>query len=144
MANPNQDRLKTLLYTMAQAIKELQENGPGGGEGGTGAPGEDGREVEFRVDNGYIQWQYVGDAEWQNLIALSELQGPQGEPGQDGQSDIFTINTEDNALEIADEDGNIVLAVTEGGHLKTTEFDSEEINNTLSEILLRLEALEEK
>ena len=89
----NQDRLKTLLSTMAQAIKELQENGAGG-EGGTGAPGEDGREVEFRVDSDYIQWHYVGDAEWENLIALFELQGPQGEPGQDGQSDIFTINTE--------------------------------------------------
>lgn len=52
--------------------------------GGTseGTPGADGREVTLRVSGGYIQWQYVGETSWTNLIALSELTG---DPGTDGR-----------------------------------------------------------
>ena len=46
---------------------------------GNGAPGEDGREVELRTSGGYIQWRYVGDASWLNLIATSTLTGEDGE-----------------------------------------------------------------
>lgn len=34
------------------------------------AVGEDGKKVEFRVLNGYLQWKYVDDATWTNLIQL--------------------------------------------------------------------------
>ncbi|MCK7488532.1 MAG: hypothetical protein MZU97_25840 [Bacillus subtilis] len=33
----------------------------------------DGREVLMQVANGYIQWQYVGDQTWNNLIRHPHL-----------------------------------------------------------------------
>lgn len=49
-----------------------------------GAPGASGREVEFRTTATHIQWRYVGSLTWTDLILLTELQGPQGEPGPPG------------------------------------------------------------
>lgn len=48
--------------------------------------GGNGRELELQVGNGYIQWRYKGEEEWNNLISITELQvqGPQGIPGRDG------------------------------------------------------------
>lgn len=45
----------------------------------TGATGADGREIIFRTTDTHIQWQYDGDAEWTDLIALSDLKGADGE-----------------------------------------------------------------
>lgn len=36
------------------------------------AKGEDGRETTFRVNNGVLEWKYVGDSEWIQLIVLEE------------------------------------------------------------------------
>lgn len=47
-------------------------------KGQTGASGDDGREVELQVTTTHIQWRYVGDTVWINLIALSELKGADG------------------------------------------------------------------
>lgn len=47
----------------------------------TGGDGADGREVQLRVDSGYIQWKYDTDSQWTNLLALSDLKG---DPGEDG------------------------------------------------------------
>lgn len=55
-------------------------NGIGGGTGTSG------REVELRSDGTNIQWRYVGDTAWQNLVALADLQGTQGIPGGTGAS----------------------------------------------------------
>jgi hypothetical protein len=49
----------------------------------TGTDGADGREIELRVDGGYIQWRYVGGS-WNNLMAVSVVAGPQGERGPQG------------------------------------------------------------
>lgn len=49
-----------------------------------GAPGASGREVELRTTATHIQWRYVGSLTWTDLILLTELQGPQGEPGPPG------------------------------------------------------------
>ena len=46
--------------------------------------GADGREVSLRSANGYIQWRYP-DTEWENLVALSTLQGAKGTDGADGK-----------------------------------------------------------
>lgn len=40
-------------------------------------------DIDFRVDNGQIQWSQGGDA-WDNLISVSELTGLQGEKGDKG------------------------------------------------------------
>lgn len=55
------------------------------GENGTdGQDGTNGREIEMQVTDTYIQWRYVGDTTWYNLIALSELKGTKGDKGDTG------------------------------------------------------------
>ncbi|MDY0063672.1 MAG: InlB B-repeat-containing protein [Bacilli bacterium] len=44
----------------------------------TAEPGEDGREVEMNVVDGYIVWRYAGDTAWTNLVALTAITGPAG------------------------------------------------------------------
>jgi hypothetical protein len=39
---------------------------------------QDGKRIVFRLDSGYIQWQYAGAKTWTNLVALVDLQGPPG------------------------------------------------------------------
>jgi len=46
--------------------------------------GANGREVEISKNATHIQWRYVGDTQWQDLIAISELVGPQGPQGLTG------------------------------------------------------------
>ena len=60
--------------------------------------GADGKQVELRVEGGYIQWKYDADSDWQNLIALSALQGikgdkgDKGDPGEDGDTPYIGDN----------------------------------------------------
>lgn len=63
----------------------IGEKGMSGLDGLDGANGKDGREIELRVYGGYIQWRYVGDALWKNLILLSELKGDPGKDGEKGK-----------------------------------------------------------
>jgi len=49
-----------------------------------GIPGPPGAEVEFNNNGTYIQWRYVGDAIWINLVALVDIKGDQGIPGTPG------------------------------------------------------------
>lgn len=55
-----------------------------GGSGGTGVDGEDGREVELQKSETHVQWRYVGDIAWIDLIPLSELKGDTGDQGPIG------------------------------------------------------------
>lgn len=76
--------------------------------------GKDGREVEIGSNDEYLQWRYVGDTAWQNLIAKSALvgpQGPKGEPGDGADVDLTpyaktadvesALNTKANAADLA-------------------------------------------
>ena len=45
---------------------------------------KDGKEVSIRVNSGYIQWQYVGNPTWTNIVALESLIGPNGTNGTNG------------------------------------------------------------
>jgi uncharacterized repeat protein (TIGR02543 family) len=51
-----------------------------------GEDGTDGREIELRISSndglGYIQWRYVGESLWTNLISLSSLMGESGTDGK--------------------------------------------------------------
>lgn len=53
----------------------------------TSGAGEDGREVELKNDGDSILWRYEGEGDdaWQNLIAVSALQGMKGEKGDQGE-----------------------------------------------------------
>ena len=43
-----------------------------------GTPGTDGREIELKASDTHIQWRYVGDETWTNLVDLSTLKGANG------------------------------------------------------------------
>ena len=45
----------------------------------------DGREIEMQKSATHVQWRYVGDAAWTNLVALTEITGPSGANGEDGE-----------------------------------------------------------
>jgi len=40
-----------------------------------------GRDIQLRVSDGYIQWKYAGTSTWQNLVALEDLKGAKGDTG---------------------------------------------------------------
>ena len=47
-------------------------------------PGSDAREIELQKSSNALQWRYVGDETWNDLISLAEITGPQGEQGIPG------------------------------------------------------------
>lgn len=51
--------------------------------GGSGT-GSDAREIELQKSSNALQWHYVGDEIWNDLISLAEITGPQGEQGIPG------------------------------------------------------------
>lgn len=67
------------LVQIWAAIDELKAGGGGGG-----APGKDGREIEIQNSGTAIQWRYVGDVSWTDLVQLSDITGAKGDPGEDG------------------------------------------------------------
>ena len=56
------------------------------------------REIELQSNGTYIQWRYVGDTDWTNLVLLTELKGEKGDTGLSAyelaQSQGFTGNME--------------------------------------------------
>ncbi len=72
------------------------------------AAGTNGREVTFQVTESEIQWQYVGDSDWNTLVALEALRGPQGIQGETGAAGSNGTNgTNGREVEIEVIDGNI-------------------------------------
>ena len=74
VAESNPDALAQIWV----AIDELKAGG--------GASGKDGREVELQNNGTAIQWRYVGDGSWTDLVQLSEITGPQGPKGNTGET----------------------------------------------------------
>ena len=58
--------------------------GPPGADGADGTDGTDGREIEVQKGATHIQWRYVGEATWIDLVALADITGPQGDTGSAG------------------------------------------------------------
>ena len=67
--------------------------GQPGTNGTNGLNGENGREIELQVTEEYIQWRYVGDTTWYDLISLSLLKGATGAQGEPGESNTLSIGT---------------------------------------------------
>lgn len=78
IAEQNPDIIEAILTR----IDELEKNGGGGSV----TPGKDGREVELQNSGTVIQWRYVGEEEWKDLVQLSEIQGKQGPEGPQGET----------------------------------------------------------
>jgi microcystin-dependent protein len=53
--------------------------------------GVDGREVEIRNSGTYIQWRYVGDVAWTDLISVASITGATGATGPAGPKIVGTI-----------------------------------------------------
>lgn len=57
-----------------------------------GPPGANGLSVELQSTVDYIQWRYVGQTEWTNLIALADLIGPSGEDGREVELQVTSTH----------------------------------------------------
>lgn len=60
--------------------------GPKGDTGIQGLPGSNGKEVQLQKNSTHIQWRYVGAGSWTDLVALTEITGPQGPQGLKGDT----------------------------------------------------------
>jgi hypothetical protein len=58
---------------------------------GVGTPGVDGRDIELQRGTTYIQWRYVGDLVWIDLVPLVELHGTNGTNGLNGTDGVTPI-----------------------------------------------------
>ena len=59
------------------------KNGKDGIDGANGSDGINAKNIEVQRAESYIQWRYEGD-EWQNLVAIADIEGPAGQNGTDG------------------------------------------------------------
>jgi hypothetical protein len=66
------------LVLLSDLKGETGETGETGATGATGAAGTNGKQVELQDNGTYIQWRYVGDSTWINLVAKSSLKGDTG------------------------------------------------------------------
>ena len=74
-------------------------DGKDGINGADGKDGADGKTVEVQKTDSHIQWRYEGE-EWQNLVALADIEGlagQNGENGENGKTPEFRVN--ENKLE---------------------------------------------
>ena len=58
-------------------------NGTNGKDGADGKDGINAKNIEVQRAESYIQWRYEG-GEWQNLVAIADIEGPAGQKGSDG------------------------------------------------------------
>jgi len=52
-------------------------------KGDQGTPGEDGKNIELIVSGDYIKWRNEGDSNWNNLVSIDSLIGPNGSDGKE-------------------------------------------------------------
>lgn len=57
-----------------------------------GGAGGSAREIQLQATSTQIQWRYVGDSAWTNLVALTDLTGKPGAPGSNGDSVQMRVN----------------------------------------------------
>lgn len=61
--------------------------------GDKGDPGDNGVPIELQKTATHIQWRYVGDVSWTNLIALVDISGTDGTDGDDGAAATIAVGT---------------------------------------------------
>lgn len=58
----------------------------------SGGVAEDGREIELRKGETHIEWRYVGEEQWKQLVALADIKGIKGDKGEAGLGWLFGMN----------------------------------------------------
>lgn len=81
-----------------------------GSGGGTGT-GTDGREIELRNNGTYIQWRYVGDDLWINLVSLEVLKGENGITPNIGENGNWFLGEEDTNVKAQGTDGRGIKSI---------------------------------
>ena len=74
--------LQELIIEVNKLIDEVNDME----QGAQGPAGEDGREIELRKSPTHIQWRYVNDTYWNDLISIDALKGSDGAPGVNGKN----------------------------------------------------------
>jgi hypothetical protein len=75
----------TIYFNNAEPYSFTVTNGEKGDKGETGDKGDtgaSGREIELNKSDTHIQWRYVGETTWKDLITLESLKGADGIDGQ--------------------------------------------------------------
>lgn len=114
---------------------EPGEKGEKGDPGEPGADGADGREVELQKSATHIQWRYEGDGSWQDLVALADLKGEKGDPGEIPDVENFVV-TDDLEDYVAKDEIEPATAAD-------IDYDGENsVADILADLIARVEALE--
>jgi hypothetical protein len=76
--------------------------------------GTNGKEIELQKSTTHIQWRYVGDTDWNNLVALTDLKGSDGAKGDKGdKGDTGTTpNLQIGTVETLDSGSNATASIT--------------------------------
>ena len=89
----------------------------------------DGREIELNKSDTHIQWRYVGDEYWSDLISLSEITGSQGEKGVDGTSITIASADKVNGVNtVTFSDGTSISIEDGGGYTYIVDSDEALLN----------------
>lgn len=73
-----------------------------------------GKEIELRKDVDNIQWRYVGDVSWVDLVSLEDIKGPKGDIGSTGEPGADGVG-----VPIGGNSGQVLKKVS------ATDFDTE-------------------
>ena len=73
--------------------------------------GANGKEIELQKSTTHIQWRYVGDADWINLVALADLKGADGAKGDKGDTGA-TPNLQIGNVTTLDNGSNATASIT--------------------------------
>lgn len=96
------------------------------GSGGSGIPGQDGqdgREIELRKSGTHIEWRYLGDSNWTQLVDLNELKGNDGAPGRDGRDGIDGVTPNLSVGTVTTLPAGSQATVTKRGTVEAPVFD---------------------
>ncbi len=106
-----------------------------GTSGTVGSPGEDAKNVEFQIGTGagsvdWLQWSYLGENNWVDLVKVSDLKGTDGLPGEkgeDGAAFTYDMFTTEQLAALRGEKGEDGAAGADGAAFTYDMFTTEQL-----------------